>query len=175
MTAMPLNNTHFFSSFVGYFSKSCYNVRELRKGVSGARQGPPQPARAQGAQEELYHSEEPGIVLCDTCAILWPQPNAGALEQVEHTRTERSVLGYVHHPFIVGLTMAFQVPAYCFLLLVSVLFVCLCRLQTNCSSCWTTARAGSSSSIWARWGAFLRIGRASMPRRSPWHSSTCTV
>ena len=29
--------------------------------------------------------------------------------QVEHTRTERSVLGYVHHPFIVGLTMAFQV------------------------------------------------------------------
>ena len=29
--------------------------------------------------------------------------------QVEHTKTERSVLGYVHHPFIVGLTMAFQV------------------------------------------------------------------
>eukprot|EP00596_Hydrurales_sp_CCMP1899_P000776 CAMPEP_0119051196 /NCGR_PEP_ID=MMETSP1177-20130426/72895_1 /TAXON_ID=2985 /ORGANISM="Ochromonas sp, Strain CCMP1899" /LENGTH=551 /DNA_ID=CAMNT_0007030321 /DNA_START=447 /DNA_END=2105 /DNA_ORIENTATION=+ len=28
--------------------------------------------------------------------------------QVEHTKTERSVLGYVHHPFIVGLTMAFQ-------------------------------------------------------------------
>lgn len=28
--------------------------------------------------------------------------------QVEHTRTERSVLGYVHHPFIVGLKMAFQ-------------------------------------------------------------------
>jgi RAC serine/threonine-protein kinase len=28
--------------------------------------------------------------------------------QVEHTRTERSVLGYVNHPFIVGLTMAFQ-------------------------------------------------------------------
>jgi len=28
--------------------------------------------------------------------------------QVEHTRTERSVLGYVHHPFIVGLNMAFQ-------------------------------------------------------------------
>lgn len=30
------------------------------------------------------------------------------LTQVEHTKTERSVLGYVHHPFIVGLTMAFQ-------------------------------------------------------------------
>ena len=30
-------------------------------------------------------------------------------KQVEHTKTERSVLGYVHHPFIVGLTMAFQV------------------------------------------------------------------
>lgn len=29
-------------------------------------------------------------------------------KQVEHTRTERSVLGYVHHPFIVGLNMAFQ-------------------------------------------------------------------
>ena len=29
--------------------------------------------------------------------------------QVEHTKTERSVLGYVQHPFIVGLTMAFQV------------------------------------------------------------------
>jgi len=28
--------------------------------------------------------------------------------QVEHTRTERNVLGYVHHPFIVGLNMAFQ-------------------------------------------------------------------
>jgi len=30
--------------------------------------------------------------------------------QVEHTRTERSVLGYVKHPFIVGLNMAFQSP-----------------------------------------------------------------
>jgi RAC serine/threonine-protein kinase len=28
--------------------------------------------------------------------------------QVEHTKTERSVLGYTKHPFIVGLTMAFQ-------------------------------------------------------------------
>eukprot|EP01041_Mallomonas_annulata_P011895 gene11895-24922_t len=28
--------------------------------------------------------------------------------QVEHTKTERSVLGYVKHPYIVGLTMAFQ-------------------------------------------------------------------
>lgn len=28
--------------------------------------------------------------------------------QVEHTKTERSVLGVVHHPFIVGLNMAFQ-------------------------------------------------------------------
>jgi serine/threonine protein kinase len=28
--------------------------------------------------------------------------------QVEHTRTERSVLGYVRHPFIVGMNMAFQ-------------------------------------------------------------------
>ncbi|GFH54727.1 hypothetical protein CTEN210_11203 [Chaetoceros tenuissimus] len=28
--------------------------------------------------------------------------------QVEHTKTERSVLGYVDHPFIVGLKMAFQ-------------------------------------------------------------------
>ena len=28
--------------------------------------------------------------------------------QVEHTRTERSVLGYVRHPFVVGLQMAFQ-------------------------------------------------------------------
>ena len=28
--------------------------------------------------------------------------------QVEHTKTERNVLGYVHHPFIVGLAMAFQ-------------------------------------------------------------------
>lgn len=29
-------------------------------------------------------------------------------KQVEHTKTERSVLGYIHHPFIVGLHMAFQ-------------------------------------------------------------------
>jgi serine/threonine protein kinase len=28
--------------------------------------------------------------------------------QVEHTNTERSVLGYVRHPFIVGMNMAFQ-------------------------------------------------------------------
>eukprot|EP00611_Tribonema_gayanum_P030049 TRINITY_DN822_c0_g2_i1.p1 TRINITY_DN822_c0_g2~~TRINITY_DN822_c0_g2_i1.p1 ORF type:complete len:725 (-),score=189.64 TRINITY_DN822_c0_g2_i1:946-3120(-) len=28
--------------------------------------------------------------------------------QVEHTKTERNVLGYVRHPFIVGLNMAFQ-------------------------------------------------------------------
>jgi RAC serine/threonine-protein kinase len=28
--------------------------------------------------------------------------------QVEHTKTERSVLGYVRHPFIVGMNMAFQ-------------------------------------------------------------------
>lgn len=28
--------------------------------------------------------------------------------QVEHTKTERSVLGYVSHPFIVGMNMAFQ-------------------------------------------------------------------
>ncbi|CAM9553864.1 unnamed protein product [Ascophyllum nodosum] len=28
--------------------------------------------------------------------------------QVEHTKTERNVLGYVKHPFIVGLNMAFQ-------------------------------------------------------------------
>jgi serine/threonine protein kinase len=27
---------------------------------------------------------------------------------VEHTNTERSVLGYVRHPFIVGMNMAFQ-------------------------------------------------------------------
>ena len=29
--------------------------------------------------------------------------------QVEHTRTERQVLGYVRHPFIVGLNYAFRV------------------------------------------------------------------
>ncbi len=29
--------------------------------------------------------------------------------QVEHTKTERNVLGYIRHPFIVGLSMAFQV------------------------------------------------------------------
>jgi len=28
--------------------------------------------------------------------------------QVEHTRTERAVLGYVHHPFVVGMHAAFQ-------------------------------------------------------------------
>ena len=28
--------------------------------------------------------------------------------QIEHTKTERSVLGYVKHPFIVGMNMAFQ-------------------------------------------------------------------
>lgn len=37
--------------------------------------------------------------------------------QVEHTKTERSVLGYVHHPFIVGLNMAFQTKANLFFIL----------------------------------------------------------
>jgi hypothetical protein len=37
--------------------------------------------------------------------------------QVEHTRTERSVLGYVKHPFIVGLKMAFQTPQKLFFVL----------------------------------------------------------
>ncbi|KAL0586577.1 hypothetical protein ABG067_003751 [Albugo candida] len=32
------------------------------------------------------------------------------LKQVEHTRTERRVLGYTKHPFIVGLHYAFQTP-----------------------------------------------------------------
>lgn len=27
---------------------------------------------------------------------------------MEHTKTERNVLGYINHPYIVGLTMAFQ-------------------------------------------------------------------
>ena len=38
--------------------------------------------------------------------------------QVEHTRTERSVLGYVKHPFIVGLNMAFQTRDKLFFVLV---------------------------------------------------------
>mmetsp|Transcript_15191 Transcript_15191/g.19711 ORF Transcript_15191/g.19711 Transcript_15191/m.19711 type:complete len:687 (-) Transcript_15191:416-2476(-) len=37
--------------------------------------------------------------------------------QVEHTRTERSVLGYVKHPFIVGLRMAFQTSQKLFFVL----------------------------------------------------------
>ena len=37
--------------------------------------------------------------------------------QVEHTKTERSVLGYIHHPYIVGLTMAFQTPDKLFFVL----------------------------------------------------------
>lgn len=37
--------------------------------------------------------------------------------QVEHTKTERNVLGYVHHPFIVGLNMAFQTPDKLFFVL----------------------------------------------------------
>ena len=38
--------------------------------------------------------------------------------QVEHTKTERSVLGYVRHPYIVGLNMAFQVRLSDLLLLI---------------------------------------------------------
>jgi serine/threonine protein kinase len=38
--------------------------------------------------------------------------------QIEHTKTERSVLGRaVHHPYIVGLNMAFQTPDKLFLVL----------------------------------------------------------
>lgn len=37
--------------------------------------------------------------------------------QVEHTKTERSVLGYIHHPNIVGLNMAFQTSDKLFFIL----------------------------------------------------------
>jgi serine/threonine protein kinase len=37
--------------------------------------------------------------------------------QVEHTKTERSVLSYVHHPYIVGLKMAFQTTDRLFFIL----------------------------------------------------------
>jgi len=37
--------------------------------------------------------------------------------QVEHTTTERSVLSYIHHPFVVGLNMAFQTVDKLFLVL----------------------------------------------------------
>lgn len=37
--------------------------------------------------------------------------------QVEHTKTERSVLGYIHHPYIVGLNMAFQTADKLFFIL----------------------------------------------------------
>ena len=67
--------------------------------------------------------------------------------QVEHTRTERSVLGYVRHPFVVGLQMAFQTRDKLFF----VLDYCaggelFCHLQ----------RLGSSPSL----------GLASTPRNS---------
>lgn len=37
--------------------------------------------------------------------------------QVEHTKTERSVLSYIRNPFIVGLNMAFQTADKLFLVL----------------------------------------------------------
>ena len=37
--------------------------------------------------------------------------------QVEHTKTERSVLSYIHHPYIVGLNMAFQTTDRLFFIL----------------------------------------------------------
>ncbi|CAM9125799.1 unnamed protein product, partial [Ectocarpus fasciculatus] len=37
--------------------------------------------------------------------------------QVEHTKTERSVLSYIHHPYIVGLNMAFQTSDRLFFIL----------------------------------------------------------
>jgi len=40
-----------------------------------------------------------------TAILIPPYPSH---DQVEHTKTERSVLGYVRHPYIVGLKMAFQ-------------------------------------------------------------------
>lgn len=38
-------------------------------------------------------------------------------KQVEHTKTERSVLQYIRHPFIVGCSMAFQTPDKLFFVL----------------------------------------------------------
>lgn len=45
--------------------------------------------------------------------------------QVEHTKTERSVLGYVHHPYIVGLAKAFQTADKLFFVLGPCLFFSL--------------------------------------------------
>jgi hypothetical protein len=54
-----------------------------------------------------YHACLPMLTLVLTCSLS-AFASTLHLEQVEHTKTERNVLGYVRHPFIVGLNMAFQ-------------------------------------------------------------------
>ena len=71
------------------------------------------------------------------------KPNVIKRKQVEHTRTERRVLGQINHPFIVGLHYAFQtehklyfVLDYCaggelFYHLSRMKKVCVCMLLSN--------------------------------------------
>ena len=47
-------------------------------------------------------------VLMRVMFVLAVTENVIKRNQVEHTKTERSVLGYIRHPFIVALRFAFQ-------------------------------------------------------------------
>ena len=56
--------------------------------------------------------------------------------QVAHTRTERNILGYVRHPFIVALNYAFQTPDKLYFL---VRLVCLVSLSESVFCSWLFA------------------------------------
>ena len=85
--------------------------------------------------------------------------------QVEHTKTERSVLGRVDHPFIVGLKYAFQT--------VRVRSSLPCSAK-NSTSCWTIVPAASCSTTSAGPRSSQRTELASTPRRSRWRWSIST-
>ena len=91
--------------------------------------------------------------------------------QVEHTKTERSVLGYVKHPFIVGLNMAFQSPDKLYFVLdywlvfsIMITHINVHHLMFN--NLYTfidplTVPVASFSFTWERLGSFQNRGRVS--------------
>src|SRR4051794_31275877 len=85
--------------------------------------------------------------------------------QVEHTKTERSVLGYIRHPFIVMLRFSFQV-SHLFAQIVVLILYWLCRRLRNCISYWITVPVVNYSFIWDAPVVSLKIAPNSMRLRS---------
>jgi hypothetical protein len=101
--------------------------------------------------------------------------------QVEHTKTERNVLGRIMHPFIVGLNYAFQTRdkvrrnSYICASMSTTAANNYCLRWCSCTLCWIIVPVVSCSSIWVGKDGFLRIVLVFMLHRLCWHWSIYTA